>query len=318
MSQVVAVDFVVSSLGTSVKFFREILDFTECETTEEKGAFFAQLYHEPQVHARRTRMRLGKQEIFLTEFIHPRGKLFPKDSISTDLWFQHIAIVVSDMDRAHQKLVQYNVVPISKEPQTIPEWNKTAAGIKAFYFRSPDHHPLELISYPKGKGCQEWQVKDRLFLGIDHTAIAVSDTKRSLKFYEELLGLHVKGESLNYGETQERLTAILGAKVQITGLSDKEGKAMGLEFLHYLEGKAGRASAHASHDLSATKTVIETPRIEEILKKIDRRYLLSKVKINGKEAAFIVDPDRHHVLLTEGDSHNVRDQKNHNLSHKRA
>lgn len=300
MSCVRGVEFVVSNLQASIRFFKEVLEFTELETTEEKGALFEQIYQCPKVHAKRARMKLGNQEIFLTQFLTPSGKTFPKDSTSSDLWFQHIAIVVSDMDKAYKKLVRHKVTPISKAPQLIPEWNKAAAGIQAFYFRSPDHHPLEIISYPPGKGRKEWQDKSRLFLGIDHTAIAVSDTEKSLHFYQETLGLHMMGEGLNYGETQENLSSIVGAKVRITGLCDKKGVGIGLEFLHYLEGKKGRPSTHALHDLSATKTVIEIPHIEAVLKKLDRKLLHGEHKIGPKSKAIIIaDPDRHHLLLSE-------------------
>jgi len=28
-------------------------------------------------------------------------------------------------------------------PQRLPDWNKNAAGIRAFFFKDPDGHPLE-------------------------------------------------------------------------------------------------------------------------------------------------------------------------------
>ena len=41
------------------------------------------------------------------------------------------------------------------------------------------------------------------FCGIDHTAIMVSDTETSLKFYRDTLGMQIAGESENYGTEQE-------------------------------------------------------------------------------------------------------------------
>ena len=35
-------------------------------------------------------------------------------------------------------------------PQTLPDWNKNAAGIQAFYFRDPDGHFLEVLAFPAG------------------------------------------------------------------------------------------------------------------------------------------------------------------------
>ncbi len=79
-------------------------------------------------------------------------------SRSNDLWFQHIAIVVSDMDRAYQKLCQFDVTSISTAPQKLPDYIEAAAGIEAFYFRDPDGNALELISFPPDKGDPRWQI----------------------------------------------------------------------------------------------------------------------------------------------------------------
>ena len=51
----------------------------------------------------------------------------------------------------------------------------------------------------------------KLFLGIDHTAIAVSNTDASVAFYTTLLGIRVAGESDNYGFEQEHLNNVFGA-----------------------------------------------------------------------------------------------------------
>ena len=73
---------------------------------------------------------------------------------------------------------------------------------------------------------------DKLFLGIDHTAIVISDTDASLRFYRDVLGLQVVGESENYGPEQERLNNVFGARLRITSLRAASGP--GVEFLEYL------------------------------------------------------------------------------------
>ena len=107
------------------------------------------------------------------------------------------------------------------------------------YFRDPDLHPLELIQYPPGKGEPRWQERDRLFLGIDHTAIAASDTDRSLAFYRDRLGLRIAGGS-EMGPGQERLSGVPGAHVLITTLRAASGP--GIELQHYLAPRDGRLS----------------------------------------------------------------------------
>ena len=155
------------------------------------------------------RMQLGNEYIDLTEYLAPRGRPIPVDSRSNDLWFQHIAIVVRDMDQAFEKLRELKVQFVSTGPQTLPPSIPAAAGIKAFYFHDPDQHNLEIIYFPPGKGDPRWQEKtDKLFLGIDHTAIGISNTDASLKFYRDLLGLRKAGESENFGTEQEHLNQV--------------------------------------------------------------------------------------------------------------
>jgi hypothetical protein len=99
----------------------------------------------------------------------------PKDTRSNDRWFQLIAIITSDMEKAYAWLRQNRIEHASTGPQPLPDWNKNAGGIKAFYFRDPDRHYLEILQFSEGKGDPKWhRHSDKLFLGIDHTAIVVS------------------------------------------------------------------------------------------------------------------------------------------------
>jgi hypothetical protein len=66
-------------------------------------------------------------------------------------------------------------------------------------------------------------------LGIDHTAIVVSDTDKSLAFYRDALGMKVAGGAENYGVEQEHLNQVFGARLRITALRTKLGP--GTEFL---------------------------------------------------------------------------------------
>lgn len=161
------------------------------------------------------RLRLGEEIIELTEYLTPTGKPIPIDSRNNDGWFQHIAIVVSDLDRAYEILRQNKVRYSSNAPQTLPDYLEDAAGIKAFYFKDFDNHILELIEFPADKAKPKWRelAKDKsaLFLGIDHTAIVVKDTPKSLEFYRNILQMKISGESENYGDEQEHLNNVRGA-----------------------------------------------------------------------------------------------------------
>src|SRR6266496_1121903 len=191
--------------------FYSALAFQKVSDVEVLGEQYEHLEGVFGARMRIVRMRLGNEFVDLTEYLAPRGRPIPVDSRSNDLWFQHIAIVVRDMDQAFEKLRALKVQFVSTGPQTLPASLPAAAGIKAFYFRDPDQHNLELIYFPTGKGDPRWQEKtDKLFLGIDHTAIGIANTEVSLHFYRDLLGLRKAGESENFGTEQEHLNQVFG------------------------------------------------------------------------------------------------------------
>ena len=234
-----SVGLTVSDIDRSVDFFSKVLSFEKTSDVEVYGSDYERLQGLFGMRARIVRMKLGDESIELTEYLTPRGRPIPVDPRSNDRWFQHIAIIVSDMDKAYQWLRQNKVEHASTGPQTLPEWNKNAAGIKAFYFKDPDQHALEILSFPADKGDPKWhRVTQKLFPGIDHTAIVVSDTEASLRFYRDALGLKQVGESENYGTEQEHLNNIFDARLRITALRAASGP--GVEFLEYIAPRDGR------------------------------------------------------------------------------
>ncbi len=232
-----AIGMTVGDMDRSVDFFSKVLTFEKVSDVEVTGSDYERLQGLFGVRMRVVRMTLGGESIELTEYLAPRGRAFPSDTRSNDHWFQHVAIIVSDMDTAYRMLRQHKVQHASSGPQRLPDWNKNAGGIQAFYFRDPDGHFLEILQFPKGKGDPKWQRTDRLFLGIDHTAIVVKDTEESLKFYRDTLGLKVVGENENYDTEQEHLNNVFGARLRITALRASSGP--GIEFLEYLSPRDG-------------------------------------------------------------------------------
>jgi catechol 2,3-dioxygenase-like lactoylglutathione lyase family enzyme len=233
-----SVGMTVSDLDRSVDFYSDVLGFQKLSEVEVAGDAYERLEGVFGLRMRIARLQLGDEILELTQYLAPRGRPIPVDSRSNDLWFQHVAIIVRDMDEAYGWLRGHKVQHASTGPQTIPDWNVGAAGIRAFYFDDPDGHVLEVLSFPPDKGLPKWQAKDRLFLGIDHTAIVVGDTEASLQFYRDLLGFQVAGASENYGSEQEHLNNVAGAHLRITSLRAASGPA--IELLEYLSPRDGR------------------------------------------------------------------------------
>src|SRR5947208_4380935 len=305
----VAVDGVgvtVSDMDRAVAFY-SALTFHKVSDTEVLGEEYEHLEGVFGARMRIVRMQIGDEHIDLIEYLAPHGRPIPVDSRSNDLWFQHIAIVVRDMDQAFAKLRELKVQFVSTAPQTLPPSIPAAAGIKAFYFHDPDRHNLEIIYFPPGKGDPRWQEKtDKLFLGIDHTAIGISNTDSSLKFYRDLLGFRKAGESENFGTAQEHLNQVFGARLHITGMRANAGP--GVEFLEYLTPRDGRprpADIHAN-DIVHWQTVVATDDVDLLVKKLREAgvHFISpgvlatpKDKVGFSKGALVSDPDGHSLIL---------------------
>ena len=299
------VGMTVSNMDRSIAFFSNVLTFETISDEEVTGGEFERLEGVFGARARIVRMQLGAEEIELTEYLTPRGQPIPVDSRSNDGWFQHVAIIVSDMNQAYARLRQHHVEHSSPEPQQLPDWNKAAGGIKAFYFKDPDGHPLEILQFPAGKGDPKWQATGKLFLGIDHTAIVVGDTEKSLSFYRDLLGLRVAGDSVNYGPEQERLNNVFGARLHITGLRAAAGP--GIEFLEYLTPRNGRpATGIQANDVAHWETTLVTTDTTRAFEQLlsGRAFLVSPAVASAqmqqlRNGFLAQDPDRHPLKVIE-------------------
>jgi catechol 2,3-dioxygenase-like lactoylglutathione lyase family enzyme len=309
VKKVGAIGITVSEMDRSVKFYTEVLGFTKISDEELWGEEYEKLNNLFGLRMRVVRMKLGEETIELIDYLTSGGRSIPEDAKSNDLTFQHIAIVVNDMDAAYIHLRKYMTMHVSTGPQTIPVSNTAAAGIKAFYFHDPDMHNLELIYFPKGKGNPKWQVRNKsLFLGIDHTAIGVSNTDSSLRFYEGLLGIMRKGDSWNMGMEQAHLNFVQGASLHITGLRAPEGP--GIEFLEYIHPGPGKLypSDSRTDDIwhwQTTLLVDNAMRLYGQLKETEYRFVSEKLiqlkNKNGRVSnAFILrDRDGHAILITD-------------------
>lgn len=307
--RVETIGFTVSDMDRALDFYTKVLPFEKVSDVETAGEEFEHLSGVFGARVRVVRLRLGNEVLELTEYFTPQGRPVPVDSRSNDRWFQHIAIIVSDMDKAYAHLRLNKVRHASTGPQTLPSYITAAAGIRAFYFKDFDNHVLEILSFPPDKGAKKWHelsVGGKLFLGIDHTAIVVEDTDQSLKFYRDLLGLKVAGTSVNYGTEQEHLNNVFGARLHITGLQTRDD-GVAVEFLEYIAPTDGRPFPRdtRSSDLWHWETTFVSKGVSQFLANYrpdlisSGEVLFERPTFGFRKASMFRDPDGHAVRLTE-------------------
>ena len=184
---------------------------------------------------RRVTLTLGAQRIELVEPEEPVADTGPVTA--NDVRFQHFALVATDMARAHDRLSRTSGWSAITQggPQRLPE---SSGGVTAFKFRDPDGHPLEFLAFPPDAVPDRWAGQrpdgDGALLGIDHTAITVTDTARSLSHYAAL-GLRKVGGSINTGPAQAALDGVPAPRVEVTRLQAEGARPPHVELLCYGE-----------------------------------------------------------------------------------
>ena len=258
-----------------------------------------------QARGRRSLLRLGREQIELLEFTDSAGRPYPPDSTSTDLWFQHLAIVVNDMTCAHQRVMaNRRFRPISRNgPVRLPD---DSGGVTAFKFRDHDGHPLELIAFPEGRVPGEWRRANGTgpFLGVDHTAVGVSDSSSSARFFGSVFGFSTGTRTENRGPEQADLDDVENVHVSVTRLAP-DLAAPRMELLHYHVGtRRPIPPGTASNDLVATHSVVRVASLDAAAAALARRgtpladddlMLLH----GGIRAALVSGPDGHRFLAEE-------------------
>jgi catechol 2,3-dioxygenase-like lactoylglutathione lyase family enzyme len=259
----------------------------------------------PHARGRSSCLRLGRERIELLEFTDSAGRPYPPDSTSTDLWFQHMAVIVSDMPQAHrQVMANPRFRPITRAgPVRLPA---SSGGVTAFKFRDRDGHPLELLAFPVERVPQEWRTADGAgpFLGVDHTAIAISDTGRSASFFTSVFGFSAGGRTENRGPEQDALDDVDDVRVSVTRLA-RELPAPRMELLHYHVGTRRQIPVDtASNDITATHCVVRVASLDATATALARRGtpLTAEdlmIRRSGVRAALIQGPDGHRFLVEE-------------------
>ena len=308
------IGFTVADVDRATTFFTKVLPFEKMSDFRVAGSEYDRMEGVFNANMRIVHLKLGEQIVELTQYISPpTGRPIPVPSYSNDGWFQHMAIVVRDMDAAYKILQENNVQQISAHPITIPESNPGAAGIKAVKFHDPEGHALELIYFPPGKGDPSWhKATSQLFLGLDHTAMTVDSTDKSVAFYRDLLGLDVGGVTFNTGATQEVLDDLFNDTCLVTPMVPISPPPH-IEFLDYKTPPGGRPMPvdTKANDLWHWQTTLVTRDIQaatDRLRKAGAQFITPDVvsipqetqaELGFKKALMVRDPNGHAIRLIE-------------------
>ena len=141
-------------------------------------------------------------------------------------------------------------------------------------------------------------------IGIDHSAISIAATERSITFYERL-GLARIGGSLNIGPAQEKLDDVAGAVVKVTALAPPTFSTPHVELLCYRGGFDGETALPDTNDVAATSLVMKVESevaLKGLCAQSPGTLLSGPVRFErGALRAILRDPDGH--LLTFETSH---------------
>ncbi|GJD45317.1 hypothetical protein AFCDBAGC_3188 [Methylobacterium cerastii] len=281
----------VADLARTEAFYRDGLGFAQVGSIEPLPAAIADAYGSDGAVAARLTMRLGAQFVAFLAF-DPPGAPYPDVPLANDPVFQHLAIPVRAMEAAHAQLLRLSPQSISHGgPQVLPE---SSGGVTAYKFRDPDGHPLELIAFPGGPAAERWRTAPGLFLGIDHSAITVTNLDRALGFYADLLGLRVAGRGLNAGETQARLDGVPDPVVDVVGLEPPVCVTPHLELLHYRrpDTKRPTPAPYGPRDPATTRLVFEADDVTATTEAIRRAGYRVRLSADGR-SAYAEGPDGH-------------------------
>jgi catechol 2,3-dioxygenase-like lactoylglutathione lyase family enzyme len=289
---------VVADLPRAERFYRRALNFQPVASWSRADPELACLLGLPAVAAEAVLLALGRQQLQLIRFDPPGAAYLAGEA--NDPRFQHAAIVVSDIDAAWAQVSGYGGEHAISTggPQCLP------GGLQAMKFRDPDGHPLELLQFPAGQGRPHWHTPDPpLFQGIDHTALTVTSTAASLRFYRDLLGLRVTARSLNQGAAQQALDSVPHPLIRVTQLAPPDADSARIELLDYRSPPPGsKPPPGHPNDIGKDQLWLEVRDIDRLFHRLLEAgtpfVSPGLVPFDQRRAMLVRDPDGHDLLLT--------------------
>lgn len=196
---------------------------------------------------RRQPLTLGDSRVDLDWFEAP-GRPYPDEANAADQIFQHLALVTDDARSAWLRALEAGATPISRDgPVELPP---SAGGVTAVKFRDPDGHPLEFLQFLVGSN-PTWVGSG--MMGIDHSAISVSNLAASRCFYAGN-GLTESKAALNQGPTQIALDGLDDVRVDVVPMKPPIAPPH-VELLHYRTPTGRPHPPLVANDIAATRIV---------------------------------------------------------------
>ncbi len=289
--RIVAVSRTVADLGRTEAFYRDALGFAAVAPPEPVPEPILAALGLAGTAARRLQMRLGGEILAFLAF-DPPGAPYPEVG-ANDPVFQHVAIPVRAMEPAAARLIAHHPASISTGgPQTLPA---SSGGVTAFKVRDPDGHPVELIHFPGGAPAQRWRDAPGLFLGIDHSALSVTDLDRALAIFRDALGFRLAERGLNRGAAQARLDGLPDPEVDVLALEPAGAGTPHLELLHYRRPAAPPGPApYGPRDRATSRLVLA---VRDLGAAADALAGAGCPVRRATGAAYAEGPDGHGMLL---------------------
>ena len=192
-------------------------------------------------------MRLGEAVVEL-DCYDQLGSPYPNDADAASICFQHLALITDDVEAAWSRALSAGAKLISDTgPVTLPP---SSGGVTAVKFRDPEGHPLELLSFPD-PDAKGWSGTG--MLGIDHSAIVVSDLTASEDFYTAH-GLILGDATLNQGSEQAALDGLDDPVADVVPMKPQTAPPH-VELLHYRQPSGAQSAPLAVNDVAATRIV---------------------------------------------------------------
>lgn len=280
----------VADLAGTARFYEEALGFRRLGAETLTSEQVRERFGVEGSHAEVATLQLGAQAIELVAFERP-GEPYPQPRAANDPWFHHFAIAVNDMQAAYARLSGRGGSEISTGgPQRLPP---STGSVTAYKFRDPEGHPLELSLIPGSAWTDPARRGEGPCLGVDHTAIAVSDLRSSLGFYVGVLGFSEEARLLNTGPEQDRLDGLPAATLDISVLKPACRDGPHVELLAYRSPRSTAGPrAWSPRDVAAVRMVLEVAEMDA-----------TAAQLRGTGAASLTptlwrDPDGHLLELT--------------------